>query len=288
MRAVIIGNRAAGRSGNEQRMQRCAKALRSYGYEAEIWPTEYPEHATELATLAGDGLIVAAGGDGTINEVINGLSTDATLGILPLGTANVLARELGLPLKLEAASRRIATGKPIRMDLGVATDGAGVERRFACMAGLGFDANVVKSVTPTMKRGLGTVAFALAAFKVYFEGNLPGMEVVRGGVSHDVQFAIVANTRHYGGEFQVMRDGTVNSGEFSLVMVPRVGALIRPDRLGRILARRPLSGFMPCFEEEEISARPKDEKVPVQLDGEAWGQLPMSFRIDPESLRVIR
>ena len=269
-------------------MERCAKVLLSHGYEAEIWPTEYPEHATELATLAGDGLIVAAGGDGTINEVINGLSTDATLGLLPLGTANVLARELGLPLKLEAASRRIATGKAFRMDLGVATDGAGVERRFACMAGLGFDANVVKSVTPPMKRRLGTAAFALAAFKVYFEGNLPGMEVVRDGASHDVQFAIVANTRHYGGEFQVMRDGDLRSGEFSLVMVPRVGALIRPDRLGRILARRPLSGFMPCFDEEELSAHPKDGKVPVQLDGEVWGQLPMSFRIDPESLRVIR
>lgn len=287
MRAVIIGNPAAGRSGNEQRMERCAKILRSAGYEAEIWPTEYPAHATELATLAGDDLVVAAGGDGTINEVINGLSTDATLGILPLGTANVLAREIGLPLNLDAASEKIATGAEFRMDLGIATDGAGVERRFACMAGLGFDANVVKAVTPTMKRSLGTFAFALTAFRVYFEGNLPGMEIFRDGVSHDVQFAIVANARHYGGEFQVS-DGNVRSGEFSLIMVPRVGALIRPDRLGRILARRPLSSFMPCFDEEEISARPKEGKVSVQLDGEAWGQLPMSFRIAHESLRVIR
>ncbi|MDN5697425.1 MAG: hypothetical protein L0G70_05545 [Rubrobacter sp.] len=287
MRAVIIGNPAAGRSGNEQRMERCAKILRYAGYEAEIWPTEYPAHATELATLAGDDLVVAAGGDGTINEVINGLSTDATLGILPLGTANVLAREIGLPLNLDAASEKIATGAEFRMDLGIATDDAGVERRFACMAGLGFDANVVKAVTPTMKRSLGTLAFALTAFRVYFEGNLPGMEIFRDGVSHDVQFAIVANARHYGGEFQVS-DGNVRSGEFSLIMVPRVGALMRPDRLGRILARRPLSSFMPCFEEEEIFARPKEGKVLVQLDGEAWGQLPMSFRIAHESLRVIR
>ena len=73
--------------------------------------TERPDHATELAALARDRLVVAAGGDGTINEVINGLHEDATLGILPLGTANVLARELGLPLDVEQACERILRGE---------------------------------------------------------------------------------------------------------------------------------------------------------------------------------
>lgn len=287
MRAVIIGNSAAGRSANERYMERCADILRSHGYEVEIWPTARPGHATELATLAGDSLIVAAGGDGTTNEVVNGLCADAALGILPLGTANVLARDLGLPLKPDEASETIATGKESLVDLGVATDGEGVERRFVCMAGLGFDANVIESVKPDMKRGLGITAFVLEAFRVYLRGELPGMEIVRSGMSHDVQFAIVANTRHYGGDFRAAGGG-VESGEFSLVMVPEVKSLTRPDRLARLFARRPLSGFMPCFEEREILARPKSEAVPVQLDGEIWGELPMSFRIEPRSLRVIR
>ena len=79
--------------------------------------TEHPNHATELAALAGDRLVVAAGGDGTVNEVLNGLSPDSTLGILPLGTANVLARELGLPLDTEEACRRILDGEISRVDL---------------------------------------------------------------------------------------------------------------------------------------------------------------------------
>jgi len=288
MRAVIIGNRGAGRAGGEGRLERCAEILGSGGMEAEVWPTEYPEHATELATEAGDSLIVAAGGDGTVNEVINGLSTDATLGILPLGTANVLARELDLPLRLEPACKRILGGEALRIDLGVATDEEGVERRFACMAGLGFDASVVSEVQPQMKRHLRTSAFTLAAFQVYFRDVLPEFEILRGEEVYKTQFAIVANSSHYGGDFRVLDEDSLTSGELSVVMVERVGSLLRPDHLGRILARQPLSGFSPTFSEEEVSARPLGAKVPVQLDGEVWGCLPMSFRVEPASLRVIR
>lgn len=285
---MIIGNRGAGRAGGEGRLERCAEILGSGGMEAEVWPTEYPEHATELATEAGDSLIVAAGGDGTVNEVINGLSTDATLGILPLGTANVLARELDLPLRLEPACKRILGGEALRIDLGVATDEEGVERRFACMAGLGFDASVVSEVQPQMKRHLRTSAFTLAAFQVYFRDVLPEFEILRGEEVYKTQFAIVANSSHYGGDFRVLDEDSLTSGELSVVMVERVGSLLRPDHLGRILARQPLSGFSPTFSEEEVSARPLGAKVPVQLDGEVWGCLPMSFRVEPASLRVIR
>lgn len=288
MRAVIIGNRGAGRAGSESKLERCAEILESGGVEVEIWSTEYPEHATELATKAGDGLIVAAGGDGTVNEVINGLSTDATLGILPLGTANVLARELDLPLKMEQACERLIGGEALRIDLGVATDGEGLERRFACMAGVGFDASVVSEVTSPMKRHLKTSAFTLTAFQVYFKNVLPEFEVIHGDEVYNTQFAIVANSSHYGGEFKVMDEGSLTSGELSVVLVERVSSLLRPDYLGRILARQPLSGFSPTFSGEEVSARPLGAKVPVQLDGEVWGCLPMSFRVEPASLRVIR
>lgn len=287
MRAVIIGNRSAGRPGDGYQLERCAEILGAHGVEAEVWDTDHPEHATELATLAGDGLIVAAGGDGTVNEVINGISTDATLGVVPLGTANVLARELDLPLKLEQACERIVSGKPLEIDLGIATDSDGVERRFACMAGLGFDANVVKEVTPQMKRYLRASAFALTAFQVYFKGMLPEFEIIRGDEVYSTQFAVVANSLHYGGELKVMHEGSLTSGELSVVMVERVGTLMRPDYLGRILARQPLSGFSPSFSDKEIHARPKDAEVPVQIDGEAWGHLPMSFRVEPAALRVI-
>ena len=101
--AIIIGNPQAGRARGKNVLKRCVEILSSGGFDVEVWPTERPQHATELATLAGVRLVIAAGGDGTVNEVVNGLEGDATLGVLPLGTANVLARELGLPLKVEAA-----------------------------------------------------------------------------------------------------------------------------------------------------------------------------------------
>ncbi|HET7480790.1 MAG TPA: acylglycerol kinase family protein, partial [Rubrobacteraceae bacterium] len=157
--AVIIGNPNSGRAGDEGYLERFAKMLREGGLETEVLNTERPDHATELAALAGDRLVVAAGGDGTVNEVINGLSPGATLGILPLGTANVLARELGLPRNPEAACHRILKGDHSRIDLGVATNREGAERRFACMAGVGFDASVVRTVTPRLKRYLRVLAF---------------------------------------------------------------------------------------------------------------------------------
>src|SRR5918997_6113110 len=149
--AVIIGNPNSGRAGIKGYLERCAKILRSGGLEVEVLNTERPHHATEIAASAGDRLVVAAGGDGTINEVINGLNKYATLGILPLGTANVLAREIGLPLDVERACERILRRESMRMDLGVATDGAGVEWRFSCMAGVGLDAKVVRAVTKRPK-----------------------------------------------------------------------------------------------------------------------------------------
>ncbi len=155
MEAIIIGNPNSGSAGDEGYLERFAESLRAGGLEVEVLNTERPDHATELAAAAGDRLVLAAGGDGTVNEVVNGLSKDATLGILPL--------------RPEDACERILTGTGSRMDVGVATDQEGTERRFTCMAGIGFDANVVREVTPRFKRYLRSLAFPLVA-----QGVLPG------------------------------------------------------------------------------------------------------------------
>ena len=286
--AVIIGNPQAGRNRREDRLKRCAEILGSGGLNVEVWPTKRPQHATELASLAGARLVVAAGGDGTINEIINGLTEDATLGILPLGTANVLARELGLPLKAETACDRILTGKESRIDVGIATSLAGVERRFTCMAGLGFDAHVVNEVAPHLKRYLKSLAFALAAFKVYSEGDLPALHLIHDGVAQVTQFAIVANGRYYGGDFRSAEDASLTDGKLEVVLVDRISKVLRPDVLARILVKKPLDRSMRSFSTKELRAKSPGAQVPVQLDGEAWGRLPMSFRIEPAALKVVR
>jgi YegS/Rv2252/BmrU family lipid kinase len=286
--AIIIGNPKAGRNRDNDHLKRCAEILRSGGLDVEVWPTERPQHATELTSLAGARLVVAAGGDGTVNEVVNGLKTDATLGILPLGTANVLARELGLPLNPEAACKRVIAGKERLIDVGVATDRKGRERRFTCMAGMGFDAHVVNEVTPLLKQYLKILAFPLAAFKVYLEGDLPPLHILHGKETHVTQFAIVANGQYYGGDFRVAEDAALATGNLEVVLVDRVGRLLRADILTRILARRPLDRSMRSFTARELRATSPGAHVPVQLDGEVWGRLPMSFRIEPGALKVVR
>jgi diacylglycerol kinase (ATP) len=291
MGAVIIGNPNSGSAGDEGYLERFAETLRTGGLEVEVLNTERPDHATELAAMAGDQLVIAAGGDGTVNEVVNGLSKDATLGILPLGTANVLARELGLPLKPEDACERILTGTVVRMDVGVATDEEGTERRFTCMAGIGFDANVVREVTPRFKRYLRSLAFPLVALKVYFQGDLPDLHVVDGDTTRVAQFAVVANGRYYGGEFEMAEDASLGSGELEVVLIEKVSLLLRPDILARILAKSPLDRAMKSFTSQEIMAKSLETRgthVPVQIDGEVWGHLPMSFRIEPACVEVIR
>jgi diacylglycerol kinase (ATP) len=286
--AVIIGNPNSGRAGDEDYLERFAKILRSGGLTVEVINTEHPDHATELAALAGNRLVVAAGGDGTVNEVLNGLSRQATLGVLPLGTANVLAREFGLPLDPAEACQRILKGERSRVDFGVATNAEGTERRFACMAGIGFDAKVIGAVTPRLKRYLRRLAFQLTAFKVLFGNRFPTLEVSDGDEVHTARFAIVANGHYYGGDYRVSGPGLLTSGAFETILVERVSDLLRPDVIAGIMARRPLNRAMTSFTSTEVHARAPGADVPVQLDGELWGGLPMSFRIEPGALNVVR
>lgn len=291
MEAVIIGNPNSGSAGDEGYLERFADTLRAGGLEVEVLNTERPDHATELAALASDKLVIAAGGDGTVNEVVNGLSKGATLGILPLGTANVLARELGLPLTPEDACERILTGTTSRMDVGVATDEEGTERRFTCMAGIGFDANVVREVTPRFKRYLRSLAFPLAALKVYFQDDQPDLHIKDGNTTYVTQFAVVANGQYYGGDFEMAEEVSLGSGELEVVLIEKVGFLMRPDTLARILAKKPLDRAMKSFTSQGILAKSpaaRGARVPVQIDGEVWGRLPMSFHIEPAAINVIR
>src|SRR3712207_2121424 len=177
------------------------------------------------------------------------------------------------------------------MDVGVATDEEGTERRFTCMAGLGFDANVVREVTPRFKRYLRSLAFPLVALKVYLQGDQPDLHVVDGDTTYVTQFAVVANGRYYGGEFEMAEDVSLTSGELEVVLIEKVGLLMRPDILARILAKSPLDRAMKSFTSRGILAKSpaaRGARVPVQIDGEAWARLPMSFRIEPAAIEVIR
>ncbi|WP_273888587.1 diacylglycerol/lipid kinase family protein [Rubrobacter naiadicus] len=292
---VVIGNPTSGQKGSPALLESCAEHLRRRLGDVELLMTERPGHARELAAAAGDTLVVAAGGDGTVNEVVNGLSPGATLGIIPLGTANVLAQELGIPLDPEAACERISGRRGTVMDLGVATDARGASRLFACMAGIGFDARVVQAVDPALKHRLGKSAFVLTAVRLYLTGHFPPCRL---HIEHEdgyekviekVRLAVLANVTHYGGPFLVSsRADLMHSGELDLVVVERISSLLRPDILLPFMARTPLDHSIRSFDVTRARASSMDGRsIPVQLDGEPWGTLPMTFGVRPGALRVI-
>lgn len=281
---TIIANLNSRRSHH---LPRCVEILRSAGVSVKVNMTAHPNHATELAADEA-GVVVAAGGDGTVNEVVNGLRPEATLGILPLGTANVLARELEIPLVPHRACQRLLFGTSRSIDLGVAVGEHG-SRRFACMAGLGFDAQVVRRVSPGLKRHFGGVAFILAALGVHFRREKPLLQLDNTPKDQPsrTQFAIVANSHFYGGNYRISHKRPLDSGKLSVVVIEKSGRLLRPHILPRVLARRPLTDYLPAFEVAGLSATSCDSPVPVQLDGEPWEDLPLRFEVEPQALRVI-
>src|SRR5215212_5560777 len=156
------------------------------------------------------------------------------------------------------------------------------------MAGIGFDANVVREVTPRFKRYLRSLAFPLVALKVYLRGDLPDLHLITEATTHVGQLAVVANGHYYGGDFKVAEEAFLTSGKLEVVLVEKVGRLLRADVVARVLAKRPLDRDAKSFPAQDIRAESPGKRVPVQIDGEVWGHLPMSFRIEPAAIRLIR
>jgi diacylglycerol kinase (ATP) len=166
-RAILIANPKAGRgslAGRREAIQRFCRLLEARGIEIELRNTTGPNDATRLAAEAareGFREVIVSGGDGTINEALQGLiGTDARLGIWPRGTANVLGRELRLPTQLERLVDIIVAGQTRRIHPGCATiESTGERRYFLLMAGIGVDASIVDRVRPALKKRVGEVAF---------------------------------------------------------------------------------------------------------------------------------
>ena len=126
---------------------------------------------------------------------------------------------------------------------------------------------------------------------MYLQGDQPDLCIKDGDTTHMTQFAVVANGRYYGGEFEMAEGVSLTSGELEVVLIEKVGLLMRPDVLARILAKSPLDRAMKSFTSRGVLAESltdRGARVPVQIDGEVWGSLPMSFRIEPGAVGVIR
>jgi YegS/Rv2252/BmrU family lipid kinase len=292
-KVTLISNPKTGRYGSRRirPIQELASQLESAGVTVDLKLTSGPGDATNLAARAacnGSSDVIVAGGDGTINEAIQGLAgTDARLGIIPRGTANVLARELGLPLDDRDAVAIAAQGKSRRIYLGVAIDETMNEKRhFVLMAGIGLDASVVKRVQPSLKKRIGKGAFWISGLSHLATWNPRPFTIEIDGDKYTATFATIGKAARYGGDLAITPGARLDQPEFEVCIIQTSSRM----RYLRLLSQAMRSG-MPRDKPEVCFVTATTVKAygdaAVQIDGELLGHLPMRFEIAPHSMEVI-
>jgi YegS/Rv2252/BmrU family lipid kinase len=294
VRTCVIFNPAA--RGDKARHFR--RHLDEIGGQSALKATTAPGDARRLAAEAvGEGfdLIVAAGGDGTVNETLNGVG-DAPdgfgrvrLGILPIGTMNVFARELGIPLRVGRAWDVLRRGRESRIDLPCvefSADGVRRRRHFVQLAGAGWDARAIELVDWGLKKKIGPPAYFIAGLKALREPK-PRITVRVNGGEISGEQVLIGNGRFYGGPVGVFPLADLRDGLLDVCVFPQInwltllrcapGVIVRrklPERAGQCL--RAASFELTC-----------GAPAAFELDGEWAGRLPVTFSVEREKLRVI-
>jgi YegS/Rv2252/BmrU family lipid kinase len=294
LNACIIFNPSA-RGGKARRFRRHLAELSRH---CTLKPTQAVGDGRRLAAEAvreGFDTIVAAGGDGTVNEVVNGLADEpgglerGRLGVLPLGTVNVFAKELRLPARVQAAWQVIEAGREQRMDLGEAefmADGRPVRRCFAQMAGAGVDTRAIELVDWGQKQRVGALAYWVSGFQA-LRGAKPSVVVSDGTQSLTGEQVLIGNGRFYGGRLVVFPEANSNDGLLEVTVIPRatLAALAR-GVMGLALRRLYTVGGAKHLRAGTLalsSSRP----VAFQVEGENVGWLPARLSVRPKALRVL-
>lgn len=227
--------------------------------------------------------IVVAGGDGTANEVINGLTpASPPVALIPMGTANVLAAEIGLGSQPAEIARTIALGEARPVSLGEVNG-----RKFVLMTGVGFDAFVVATVSAPLKRRLGKGAYVLASLAQFVKGRLPHFEVHVDGVRHEAASIIIANARYYGGKFVCAPEARMDSPILHACLFGRRGrvfvAIYALALLLGILHRMPGYRILPA---RRIDIRRPDGAA-IQSDGDFIGLTPAQVTVLPRAAWLV-
>ncbi len=294
MRICVIFNPAA--RGNQARHFR--QWLDGIATECALKPTAGTGDARRLGAAAvaeNFDLIIAAGGDGTVNEVLNGIGdapdgfARARLGVLPLGTVNVFAKELKIPAHLPAAWETLRRGREMKIDLprvDFFANGKSERRHFVQLAGAGLDARAIERVSWRLKQKTGPLAYVVAGFQALAERQ-PKITVRAGGTEISGELVLIGNGRLYGGRFEIFPAADHTNGRLDACVFPRVNlwTLLRCAP-GFLLRRRLPEKFVRRVQAETFTLA-GETPVAFELDGEWAGHLPATFSIEPKKLRLV-
>jgi len=276
------------------------KILSHSGIESSLLITEEPGDATEFARQCvtdGYELVIACGGDGTVNEVVNGLAGSAVpLAVFPSGTANVLAKELRIPWDVCGAAELVARSHPRRIALGqiAPLDAQRPARYFLCLGGAGPDGVIVYSLDLGAKQKAGVLAYWMEGFHQLMRYPFPFFRVASNGHTLDASLVVVGRTRHYGGPFEITTGASLFRDEFEILA---------------LTTRNPLAylGMLPALWLGQLRGRDDvqfwkatslrcqalpgngngNQPIYAQVDGEPAGRLDVEFRIVPSALTLL-
>jgi diacylglycerol kinase (ATP) len=281
---VVILNPTA---GSPETLRDWQERVESIARGCPIRVTSHPGGAEALARRAvedGFARIVAAGGDGTVNQVANGLAgSNAALGLLPLGTVNVFAMELGLPLHdLELCWGIIEGANMRRVDLPSANG-----KYFVQLAGVGLDAQVVKETSLAFKRSFGPLSYLISAAQIAAR-QPPRLFIESDNAPlNEGSFVLIGNGRLYGGPFPFFKHAVIDDGLFDVVVFKRLGFL----EIIKYLQDVVFSSDIRVPEVEYFQTRrlrvTSEQDVPLELDGELGGNCPVDFQIQKKALPVL-
>ena len=290
---VLISNPNAGRGGarRSREVARFCELLRKRDVMVEVMDTRGPGDAEQLARRVvreGAREVIVSGGDGTINEALQGLiGTDARLGIWPRGTANVLAKEIAMPTHFEKAAEIITRGKTKRIYPGCAIlEETGERRYFLLMAGIGLDASVVEGTRPELKRRFGKAAFWFAGFEHLAKWHPVSFNLEVDGETFPATFAAIGKGSRYGGGLRITPHARLDKADFEICVANYESRLkylrLLPATLsGNIAEDAPDLRFIRATR-ARVTGR-----VAVQVDGELIGKPPMTFEVTPNTIELV-
>jgi diacylglycerol kinase (ATP) len=290
----IIFNPAA-KGGKARHFRR---HLDEFARDYVLKPTWAPGAATQLAAAAvreGFATIVAAGGDGTLNEVVNGIAqvpdgfTRARLGLVPLGTVNVFAKELGVPTQIHHAWPVLKQGRERSIDLAAADFGPPDRRErrfFVQLAGAGLDSQAIAGVSWELKKKLGPLAYVLAGFKAYLNPH-PLINLMVESQSINGELVLVGNGRYYGGRLALFPDASLEDGLLDICVFPKLTWLVLFRCMISLAIRRRRSDYGVQTMRARAFSLSSSAPVFLEMEGENVGQLPVHFSMLPRALRVV-